>query len=336
MRTFSLLFICLILVSCMPATRQESLFSHQSFDSEFYSCPGNDIQAKSQEEGKTHQEQEGRLVAKSIYGTDDRKDWFESSDDMKNQWARSTLALIRNSNSKIKRIENGYYMITARSHGDRNDLCPGVAFMDQPTPALCSGFLIYDDLIVTAGHCLRNNQECRSTYFVFDFAKQREDQDEYRIPASSVYTCGEIVTRKKMGWDDFAVIRLDRPVTDRTPLKFRRQGSVSVGDELTLIGHPGGLPSKITEGLVKEVGPHFFASVDAISGSSGSPVINTRIGWVEGFLVFGNEDYKEMGSQEKDLCRVDYVCDLNGDECTGELITPISKVLAQIPQLCLL
>ena len=327
MRTFLLLSIYLGLVSCAPSTQEEILTSYyQNSEAEFYACPKSGNRKKNQRETAS-QDQEERLIAKSIYGTDDRRDWFESSDDIKNQWAKATLALIEK--SKIQRNGNGFYRIIAKTYGEEKDLCSDVPFIDQPTLALCSGFLIHDDLIITAGHCLKNNWECENTYFVFDFAKQQENQDKYEIPASSIYSCGEIITRKT-DWDDFAVIRLDRAVKDRSPLKFRRRGSVSVGEELTLIGHPAGLPSKITEGSVKEVSAsRFFANIDASSGNSGSPVINTRLGFVEGVLVSGVQDYKKQGS-----CKVEYSCD--DDDCTGELIIPISRILAQIPQLCIL
>ena len=324
MRNFVLFFICLFFISCTESTRRGISTSYQSFSPEFYGCPDSGTQNKNQSVKNDHQ---GRSVtAQSIYGRDNRRDWFESSDETKNQWARSTLALIEN--SKIQRVDNGY-KIKAKTYGQKNDLCPGVPFKDQPTPALCSGFLIHENLVVTAGHCVNSASQCQEIYFVFDFAKLWKDQREYIIPDSNVYRCGEIVLREA-GWgDDFAVVRLDRPVRDRSPLKFRRRGSVSAGEELTLIGHPGGLPSKITEGLVKEVEPRMFAYIDASSGSSGSPVINSRTGVVEGLLVSGVEDYKSQGS-----CKVEYLCGPNGYDCVGELITPISKVLARIPQLC--
>lgn len=315
----------LYLTSCMnyelnEVTHQESLQSDS-----FYSCPSFGNPKKNQEDGP-------RLTAKAVYGTDDRKDWFESNDKIKHQWARATTALI--DSSKIQNLGNGVYRVESKTHGEKNNLCPEVPFRDQPSMALCSGFLaFYNDMVLTAGHCQRNTWDCKNTYFVFDFAKQREGQREYNIPASSIYRCKEIIIHEKEHEGDFTLVRLDRPVMDRNPLKFRRHGSVSVGEDLTLIGHPAGLPSKITEGVVREVNPpyNFFASIDASRGSSGSPVINTRTGLVEGVLVSGAKDYKSQGT-----CKVEYPCDPDNDQCTGELITPISRVLARIPQLCLL
>ena len=316
MRVF-LLLICSCLVSCMLSHEQSHIASYESSETDsFYSCP----------------EEEVKVTAKAIYGKDDRKDWFESPDGIKTQWARATMALIHV--SKIKDIGNGFYRISSETHGEKNDLCPEVPFIDQPTPVRCSGFLVfYNDMALTAGHCQKNTWECKNTYFVFDFAKQWENQSEYDIPASNVYKCKEIIAHEKTYQGDFALVRLDRQVKDRSPLEFRRHGTVSLGEKLTLIGHPAGLPSKIAEGFVKEVNPpyEFYASVDASMGNSGSAVINNKTGLLEGLLVSGVKDYKSKGS-----CQVEYPCEPDGDDCIGELVTPISRVLAKIPQLCLL
>ena len=47
------------------------------------------------------------------------------------------------------------------------------------------------------------------------------------IPEGSVYSCKGIVNRKldHMTKDDWALIELDRKVTDRAPLKVRTEGA---------------------------------------------------------------------------------------------------------------
>ena len=267
-----------------------------------------------------------KVSAQAVYDEDNRQDKFESSEELKSQWARSTLALI--GDSKIQITKGGLLKINAKTHKEKNNLCPGIPFSDQPTAASCSGFLIHNDLIITAGHCVRDLSHCKEIHFVFDFAKFEEDQKEYLIHPSSAYSCKEILV-KNSGRDDFIVIRLDRPVTDRPPLPFRRQkGGPKYGEKIILIGHPGGLPVKITEGSViglKVSG--FLVSTDASSGSSGSVAINPESGVVEGLLVSGVEDYIDNGS-----CQTEYLCGANGDSCIGELITPISKVINSIPK----
>ena len=266
-----------------------------------------------------------RVGAKTIYGEDDRRDWFQVTDEEYKSWARSTAALIQKSNLNIQRDSDGYYTITPSRHSREQDLCGGESFGEQPVPSFCSSFLVAPTLIMTAGHCIITEDECRDTYFVFDFAKQIEGQDEYRIPANNIYECKSIVARRFGQGHDYAMIELDR-ATDRRGLPFRRdQEEVSVGTELILIGHPNGLPSKIvTGGIVRSVNKdRIVASVDAFDGNSGSPAINIRTGVVEGILTKGSDDYRR-----RIFCNEEYVC--NGDnDCPGEVITPMYKIISQ-------
>ena len=62
------------------------------------------------------------------------------------------------------------------------------------------------------------------------------------------------LTRPRKKYQDFFEEQLDRKVVGKTPLKFRSQGTVSEGEDLVVIGHPTGLPTKIADGArVKSV-----------------------------------------------------------------------------------
>ena len=86
--------------------------------------------------------------------------------------------------------------------------------------------------------------------------------------------------------DDFALIQLDRKVTDRRILDYRRKGRISKGENLVVIGHPSGLPTKIADGAyVKSLKNKFFrANLDTYGGNSGSAVFNANTGVVEGIV----------------------------------------------------
>ncbi|MEM7647500.1 MAG: serine protease, partial [Pseudomonadota bacterium] len=199
----------------------------------------------------------------------------------------------------------------------------GQTFASQPSAAFCSGFLVSPNIVITAGHCIRDLDDCQRTNFVFDYAKTNANQQEYRVPQSSVYQCGDVI-HSETGARDYAVIRLDRPVQDRTPLNLRRSGSLNRGDQVMLVGHPMGLPSKIADGgFVQSVGSKIEASVDAFAANSGSVILNSATGLAEGILVAGEVDFVY-----RDGCRVEAVC---GDNCDGEVITPISDVLPYVP-----
>jgi hypothetical protein len=59
----------------------------------------------------------------------------------------------------------------------------------QPT-----GTLIAPDLIATAGHCVTNTNDCSKTRFVFN-AINTNVISGATIPADTVFSCAEIVTR---------------------------------------------------------------------------------------------------------------------------------------------
>lgn len=295
-------FILSILVGACSSDRQEG-FASKTSTNVGLSCQKDDT-----------------LTAKAIYGSDNRQDWFSAPGQTKDYWAKATLALMGRG-SMVKDGEE--YVVASTSYEDMVGLCPGSRFGKQPSAAYCSGFLVAPDLVVTAGHCIRSTTHCRSIDFVFDFAKTEIDQSEYRIPSSSVYACSEVISRST-GATDFAVVRLDRPVTDRVPLNLRRQGTLTVGEQLMLIGHPMGIPSKIADGgFASSVGDTIFATVDAFAANSGSVVLNSKTGLVEGILVAGEVDFEYENG-----CKIEKNC---GDECSGEVITPISKLLSVIP-----
>jgi len=259
------------------------------------------------------------LQASAIYGTDNRLDWFEAPGLTTAYWARAALALMH---PRSLLLDGDSYLVRGPSYEDMAGLCPGHPFAQQPTAAFCSGFLVSEDLIVTAGHCVRSQSECENTKFVFDFATVISGQREHRVGIESVYSCGQIV-RRDVGLVDYAVIRLDRPVVNRVPLNLRRQGSVSEGEQVMLIGHPMGLPSKISDGgFIISQDQRIMASVDAFAANSGSPVLNSITGRVEGILVSGEKDFETNGN-----CRVEALCDSN---CRGEGVTPIVHVLQSL------
>ena len=139
------------------------------------------------------------------------------------------------------------------------------------------------------------------------------------IQKSSVYSCASIVKTSEIStsrkFEDYAIIKLDRPVTGVKPLRFRKKGKVRSGAKLYVIGHPDGIPMKVTDGakvrsfikLNLSMPEDFFfekhdfydnrsdvfvANLDMFAGNSGSPVFNARTGLVEGILVEGEDDYK--------------------------------------------
>jgi hypothetical protein len=186
-----------------------------------------------------------------------------------------------------------FYFDQGRTMQRNMNICPNERFVEQPILPDCTGFLISEDLLVTAGHCVETAYQCSSFRWVFGFEKGVE-----RIKRSDVYHCAEIVSHDLANSSfvtrDYSIIRLDRPVLDRDHLPIRLSGRLTVGSELAVIGHPTGLPMKIADNAtVQNARINFFYSdLDTFSGNSGSPVIGVNTQQVEGILVEGEEDFE--------------------------------------------
>jgi S1-C subfamily serine protease len=271
-------------------------------------------------------ENSSRSVAKEftpkvIYGKDNRKDVYELGNSVWSIRASSTVALMKN--DRLKR-SGSFFDVLTNDFAKNYNLCASEPFRDQGTAAFCSGFLVGDDLIATAGHCIRTADDCADTSIVFEFTLHGHDDFPNHLLASNVYKCKSIVKTVMSASNgvDFAVIQVDRKVIDYPKAALRASGVAKAGDELVVIGHPIGLPTKVADGgIVRRVNPGYLvASLDTYGGNSGSAVFNSKTGDVEGILVRGETDFIFNGT-----CRRSKICDQ--DSCRGEDITRISHVL---------
>ena len=259
-----------------------------------------------------------------IYGEDNRKDVFESTDSAMVELSRSTAAMI--SSTSMKKMSNGEIAISSQTLEDRG-ICASERFSQQISAANCSGFLVSENILVTAGHCIKDQNDCASWKWVFDYKVDHADQGTVNVSNSSIYSCKRIISRSldQTTKDDYAVIELDRRVGDRRPLSFRRTGKIASGTAIAVIGHPTGLPTKIADGAkVRSLNTKFFvANLDTYGGNSGSAVFNARTGEVEGILVRGENDYVYDSAKG---CQVSNKCTNEG--CRGEDVTYITNVQA--------
>jgi V8-like Glu-specific endopeptidase len=245
---------------------------------------------------------------KVIYGDDDRLDVYEVNDDKMLEAANATAAMIdtksieasKNSSSRFpwpwprtgSRKENEIVKLigpTLEGYG----VCKAERFSQQQVVASCSGFLVGPDTLVTAGHCIKSDADCKKYSWVFGFRMKSESESQ-PIFAKQVYACKKIMGRDLNSSTrmDFAVIQLEKKVSGVRPLVIAKESAV-VGDGLTVLGHPTGLPLKISGGaqVRADKGSFLVANLDTYGGNSGSAVINTNTYEVEGILVRGQRDY---------------------------------------------
>lgn len=265
------------------------------------------------------------VTPKVIYGDDNRADVYEIQDAVVREVANSTVAIIHK--KFLKPDGNGRFIFTSTRFGPSQEMCSEEPYFDQPDAAICSGSLVGEDLIATAGHCV-NHSTCKNYYYVFGYQMSDLKTAPESFSAEEIYTCKGIVAREYSNDEDFALLRLNRPVLNHRPLTLQR-ANAERGDEVYVVGHPSGLPTKVAGGAIvrKQEGRFFTANLDSYGGNSGSAVLNARTHEVVGILVRGSQDFKYDQAR---MCYRSNVCDNNG--CGGEDVTNISYIAEALNQ----
>jgi hypothetical protein len=275
-----------------------------------------------------------------VYGpTDDRQDLWQVEDARLTGLADSTVVIFPA--NELESSGQGLGAANARPLESREQLCRGERFGRQATVSAhaCSGALVGQDLILTAGHCVPDAESCRTQAFVFGFSVTDEPDgiesgDDPLFDRSQVYRCRELLTPPRAAHPDapdLAVVRLDRSVVGHAALAISRAGAPAQGTALAVIGHPAGLPTKVAAGgqvtSVLEGERVFYSDLDTFAGNSGSPVFDLRTGLIEGILVDGESDYEEGRLPG---CRVTRRCSTG--LCLGEKSTLVSVAAPYIPR----
>lgn len=234
-----------------------------------------------------------------IFGADNRLEYGQLTSSSQLSWARATGALF--SEGAVSCAASSCSLSTLPltqgqlADGSWLELCQGERLRGQPNGARCTAMLVGPDLVATAGHCIQTQAECEATRVVFGFTADANGQNaQTTVPSSDVYNCVDLVAQVFDGsptTDDWALFRVDRAVSGRTPLTPRHDGMVPSNASLVAIGHPHGVPLKLSsDGQVRDnlpSFPKFSTTLDVSPGNSGSPVIDANTGLLEGVLSSG-------------------------------------------------
>lgn len=254
------------------------------------------------------------LQAQNWYGAPDERGIYgeDGRAEAKSKWEyrdymRATCTVVPQGNIDGNKL----YCSTLRGRLSRKWGVPkekmgsSIKFGNQHAAGFCTGFLIAPDILVTAGHCVDNENDLKTMRFIFDYTNDlpftmldKEAERGYvTFNTSNLYMGTKLLGRmlsENSSEYDYAVILLDRP-TSRKPFKFRTGGAVKQSDFLAMIGSPTGLPLKVADSARvtndSNAETFFYTDLDVFGGNSGGPVFNSN-GWIEGILVRGpGDDY---------------------------------------------
>jgi hypothetical protein len=210
-------------------------------------------------------------------------------------------------------------------------------FYKQKSAAFCTGFKVGDDLIITAGHCIKDINDCNNTRIAFGYQAIIEGEDTVSpkyLPKEQIYSCKSVVDGELDGssLSDWRLIKVERSMSGRPSVLLRSDGKPKIGTSLTVVGYPTGLPAKVAPNasVRAQFDKYFQANTDSYAGNSGSPVFNSESLskgelLVEGILVRGEQDFEIVGG----TCRVSKRCPLDG--CRGEDVTYASVFASRLP-----
>ena len=148
-----------------------------------------------------------------------------------------------------------------------------VAYLElvfEDGPGAGTGFLIAPDLLLTNYHNVAKEASGEVRKITADFDREADFDGPHLVVKGNVPPVAGDQAH------DWAVIRIEPPVTDRLPIAL---GSPWEDDQVYILQHPGGRDKRFADGpLLRQPAEddRRFYLVDTQKGSSGSPVFNTR------------------------------------------------------------
>ena len=143
---------------------------------------------------------------RAIYGVDNRKDLYQVTAAKVKKAASSVVGLVKTHD--LQKQGDGSYVLATETYRDAYQLCSNEPFAAQPIACFCTGFLVAQNVVATAGHCVKSDADLAKVRFVFDFRMVDADKARTRFAADDVYA-GKTLIGRQMASDgsDWALAR---------------------------------------------------------------------------------------------------------------------------------
>jgi hypothetical protein len=235
---------------------------------------------------------------RGIREEESRRDYYEIPGKQTRKNADCVAAICMEKD--LIRKGGGLLTLRVKNYGKAFNLCQSEPFYHQDIASgpLCTGFLVKDDIIATAGHCV-NEQNVKDLRFVFGYKMMDSSASVTGILQKDIYKGVRIihrVYRRKGNQSDWALVKLDRSVVGQEAVTLSRE-EITLNKPVYIIGYPVGLPLKYSPGaIVSEISEAYFsADLNVYNGSSGSPVFDIETHEVIGIVVRGDSrDFRLM------------------------------------------
>ncbi len=240
-------------------------------------------------------------VGAVVYGDDDRRDVYDHPSPAWQTLAQQSIMMMARSSWMVCG-DQPQLVLPELTLGEHQELCEGERFFEQPVLGTCSATLIDTDLVVTAAHCVLDQDTGRSTCPTTVFAPGPHyiaGDDLVTPDVEDLYGCRQVLVQDQ--GIDIAIVQLDRPVVGPYLPAAVSAMPVQLDEAVAAIGFPSGIPTKIADdcAALMLTETNIRHNCDTFAGNSGSGIFSAGSMALVGVMSGGPGDYQQQGD-----CRV--------------------------------
>ncbi|MDB4960578.1 MAG: hypothetical protein JWP01_577 [Myxococcales bacterium] len=215
------------------------------------------------------------IARHSHYGQRDDHEIVDERDQIIIQQSRHTGLVVTNDDIDISAART--LTLRTRQLSEKFKTCPNVRYSWQDVVGHCSAIAVAPDLVLTAKHCLALPSPTKiapDKYFVvFGYRYARGESLAKQVAPGQWHRITDVVdVATPQSGSDWILVRVAPRIQD-TNLGALVMGPEAVTAEVYSLGHPLGLPLKVTAGRVRLVNKaSILTSLDTYPGASGAPV----------------------------------------------------------------